>query len=802
MPPRTYRAFWTWAGLALAAVAGCSSAAGGSGAAGLGLPGGGKIDGGKPGDGGSDGGGSGTDLSDAGVFGDGAIDDSGLGDCDDPDGCGPIGTDSDGGLLFDSVTVDAYTGPACTKNSVCKDLPETPYCAITKNQCVQCLFDTNCKDPDKCIDFQCKSVTCTPGEKHCNGLFLETCVPAGNAFDAEACPDTKPFCIADDCRVCEAGKDYCAKSDPSVVNFDVLMKCNADGTGSAVVKQCADGQQCMNNTCAACVPGSKSCLPGGEAAECKADGSGWQVTKDCAAEGWACVGGLCTDPCAGDIKANTNVGCDYFAVDLDNVYLPDGKGGFFDAQNAQFSVIISNTKPAPAAVTVLATDANGLQHQSKYTVQANGLKILNLPDPLWKLKPLNQDGTGQNRNVYRIKSSQPIVAYQFNPLQDVGVFSNDASLLLPSNGLGMEYWVMTREQSSDALRSYFTVVATSGGAQKTHVTVVLSAPTVAGPNLPAKVAGDTMAVDLTEGEVLNVESAKLGADMTGTWIKSDRPIAVFGGSEASNSPNTDHCINGTCEYQGWKCSSNADCPTTCCSDHMEEQLFPVSSWGNTYLATKVQKRGLEKDAWRILAASDNTTVTTEPQQKAIPVLNQGQWFELESAEDFVIKADKPVLVGQFMASSFAPNPNVDTCTATTKVGQKVCNYTWNTKDNPWTCGKNADCPPLPEAGDAGIGDPDFSLSVSTDRFLTSYVFLVPSNYKANYINVMCPTGATVTLDGAPLGAMSEFVPGWAVVRAPIAPGSHALKADKPVGLLVYGWADFVSYSYPGGAALK
>ncbi len=780
-----------------AAIAACSSS-NGSGGPGYALP---DI---KTGIGKGDGEGLGSDGVTIGTDGDVIV----LNDsCADPQNCLPDGTDGnpdqDTTSGSDATTADngvSYTGPACTKNSVCTDLADTPYCAITLNQCVQCLFDTNCTNPLKCVDFQCKMISCTPGEKKCNGLFLDICNATGDAFDEQVCPDAKPFCLGDDCRVCDAGKPYCAKSDPSVVDYDVLMNCSADGNSATVTQQCPSGQKCLNNACMVCVPGSKAC-ENGRAVECKDDGSGWSVTNDCVANGWACVGGLCTDPCAGDIKANTNVGCDYFAVDLDNVYIPDGKGGYFDAQNAQFSVIISNTKPAPATVTVLATDTAGLQHESKYTVQANGLKILNLPDPLWKIKPLNQDGTAISKNVYRIKSNQPIVAYQFNPLQDVGVFSNDASLLLPSNGLGQEYWVMTREQSVDALKSYFTVVATSGGTQKTHVTMVLSAPSVAGTNLPAKNAGDTMEVDLAEGEVLNVESNKIGSDMTGTWIKSDRPVAVFGGSEASNSPNTDHCVNGTCEYQGWACKSNADCPATCCSDHMEEQLFPISSWGTTYLATKVQKRGIEKDAWRILAATDGTNVTTDPPQATIPVLNQGQWFEFESDQDFVIKADKPVMIGQFMAASFAPNPNSDTCTGTA-VGQKVCAFTWNVKDYPWTCSKNADCPNLAEPGDAMIGDPDFSLSVSTERFLDDYVFLVPSNYKANYINVMGPTGTTVKLDGTALTGFTEFVPGWSVLRTSIAPGAHALKSSQKVGLLVYGWADFVSYSYPGGAALK
>jgi hypothetical protein len=47
-----------------------------------------------------------------------------------------------------------------------------------------------------------------------------------------------------------------------------------------------------------------------------------------------------------------------------------------------------------------------------------------------------------------------------------------------------------------------------------------------------------------------------------------------------------------------------------------------------------------------------------------------------------------------------------------------------------------------------------------------------------------------------------FAPGWKVSRLPIAPGAHTLTADQKVGVVVYGWADYVSYGYPGGAALK
>ena len=41
------------------------------------------------------------------------------------------------------------------------------------------------------------------------------------------------------------------------------------------------------------------------------------------------------------------------------------------------------------------------------------------------------DYSGIETKAYKLVSSAPIVAYQFNPLDNVGVFSNDASLLIP-----------------------------------------------------------------------------------------------------------------------------------------------------------------------------------------------------------------------------------------------------------------------------------------------------------------------------------------------------------------------------------
>ena len=508
------------------------------------------------------------------------------------------------------------------------------------------------------------------------------------------------------------------------------------------------------------------------------------------------------------MKGDDNRGCDFWAVDLDNAKVPAGNGGVYDAQNQQFAVIVVN--PASETATVSVTIAAGAK-TATYTVEAKQQKVLALPDPAWGVTPLNQDGTSINSNAYHIQSDRPVVAFQFNPLQSYDVFSNDASLLLPSHNLGYEYHVMTRAQSHAALRAYFAIVATEPGATKVLVQVPAktlgsggSQPVAAGPWKAPK------EFTLQQGQVMNVETDELGADLTGAWIQADKRIAVFAGSEASNSPATNRCIKpkgapqGTCLAQGWTCVSDADCPVTCCADHLEEQLLPVTALGTTYPVTKTQPRGKEADAWRIVAVKDGTLVAFEPAVAAIQVLDKGEWLEFESDKDFVIEATKAILVGQFIAGANAPDPNNDTCDAKFS-GTKVCKTYFETLKMAIACKQNTDCPNIEQKTDAKIGDPAFLLAVPSTRYLDDYTFVVPDTYKHDFINVAAPIGASVSLDGKPIAAdaFSKFGDGqWRVARLAVSDGVHRLTGTQKVGLTVYGWDSYVSYGYPGGLRLK
>jgi hypothetical protein len=374
--------------------------------------------------------------------------------------------------------------------------------------------------------------------------------------------------------------------------------------------------------------------------------------------------------------------------------------------------------------------------------------------------------------AYRMESSIPVTAHQFNPLDNsVEVFSNDASLLLPSDGLGKVYVVMSREQTFPGLRGFLTVVAI---ADDTTVSVTVTAPTLAVEPFQPLVPGEAITVQMNRYDVLNIETDEPGADLTGSIVLASKDVAVFGGSQAANAPNTATCLpEGVCEWDGeTPCETLLDCIefNTCCADHLEQQMFPVKTWGTNFVATQTEERGAAKDIWRILAAEDGTQVKTVPSQGLIPVLDRGEWHEFESNEHFMIEAKKPIMVGQFLAAEDAPDPNFD------------------------GVGPN----------DADIGDPAFMLAVPMEQYREDYVILAPNAYEQDHINITAPHVSNVFLDGDPI-PNAEWEPVSAshrVARLSISDGEHVVESDQKIGVVVYGFDKYVSYAYPGGLDLK
>jgi hypothetical protein len=438
---------------------------------------------------------------------------------------------------------------------------------------------------------------------------------------------------------------------------------------------------------------------------------------------------------------------------------------------------------------------------------------------VFELEPYNVDGTMKALRAYQITSDEPIIAYQFNPLANQGVFSNDASLLLALNSLGTRYRVLGWPDQSQFKHGFITIVGTR---DDTEVTVHLTAQNGAGEGIEKMPPGSVYTTTLQPFEVLSLQTWGTGQDFSGTVIESTERIAVFSGHEAAFVPLTSPCVNGQCIYlPGETCDNELDCRGPCCADHLEQQLYPEDSWGKIYVAARSRPRGNEGEVWRIVASQDDTQVTLSPHLLDVPVLQNGQVFELQTKESFVVTADKPVLLGQFLTGQNAPNPRWGgTCSVTNDIGicfpsglpcdsclgcqdGDVCQEHPMNACSLWPdlpCGEDANCTFVTEPDDSGIGDPAFILSVPVEQLRDDYIFLVPENFSHNYVTLYAKVGTSVTLDGESQDnkTWQDIGEGWRMVHVTVDDGVHRLQGSTIFGAVVHGYDCFVSYGYPAG----
>jgi hypothetical protein len=427
---------------------------------------------------------------------------------------------------------------------------------------------------------------------------------------------------------------------------------------------CPGEMACVDGECLTCYPGTMSC--GGDSGntieQCSLDGSVFEAVQSCP-EGTDCVGGICIDPCSPDIKANlSNVGCEYFAVDLPNskyVYSAPESGGKA-AKDMEFAVVVANPDPKRSvSVAVHWTAEEPAMAGQSVTLGPNELKV-------FKLGARNLGGSSRGKNAFFVKGDRPFLAYQFNPLDNtMPVYSNDASLLLPVAAGGKKYIAMTGKYVA-----FVTIVGTQDNTEVTLVpTADLQPSTTGDPLSSVAPAGAPVTFDLDRGEVLNllanvVEGSEfeggIDSDLTGTTVDATRAVLVFSGN--------------TCTTTG----------SRCCCDHLEQQLTPVRSWGRDVVIGRSVPRGVESDTIRIVSGSDNNKVTVIPPVAGPFILNRGEMAELTTkTENILVQAEKEIQVAQFLASSDETKVDGAYCAsqADCKSGQQCVQMVGNT----WIC---------------------------------------------------------------------------------------------------------------------
>jgi len=579
---------------------------------------------------------------------------------------------------------------------------------------------------------------------------------SGGTLAPLQCQEDDVWCDGSVAKICDGKGGYKSSQDCGAS----AQACVSSRLNSAGVK--------LQLGCVKCTPGEASCAQG-TAKLCREDGSGFDVFDCDALQGMTCAADGCKGACAPPEVTTSYIGCDYYpTVSLNPVW-----------QGFDFAVAVSNASDAPAHVVV----SRGEAMVRELTVGVDALEIVKLP---WvtELKGGDQNACqippdpGSSRVVkdgaYRLRSDRPVTVYQFSPLQyqlgtadnppegcpvgtmcpggvvgDCLSFSNDASLLLPATALTGDYSVVSWPSRGNTA-SYFAVTATTDG---TRVSVEGRGSFRPGGGVDGDGQGEIV---LDRGDVLEVVASHgtSSADASGSRVTADKPVQVIGGHSCANVPDV----------------------TTSACDHLEEALFPTQILGDEYVVTyPAAVASQSPHVIRILAPKPNTHIAFEPAlSEEITLGPDDQPFELRIGaferggsetppRDVHIKADKPILIAQYMQGlSSVPS---------------------------------------------GAGDPSLSLAVPTAQYRKQYIFTASTTYDANFINVIAPSGTSVRLDGQPLSSEATAVgaSSFSVTRVRLpkdGSGVHRIEGDAPFGLVVYGYGRFTSYMYPGGLDLK
>ena len=572
-------------------------------------------------------------------------------------------------------------------------------------------------------------------------LFLLLPVAAG-------CTEDDPLNTGGDAgqpvQVCSAGEKRCLG--------DRMKVCATDGLSWLVTDCVAQGQRCLlftgvpQCTPKLCVPGLPSCADDGLTTRtCAQDGMSWTKGKKCdLAKGELCYSGACDNACQHEAKDQQSVGCAFYPVNLQNESV-DVMG-----------VVVSN--PTLAATTVKLFSGTALM-QTK-NLAAGKLATFLIPAGKGMIK-----GTGKSKVAFKLTSTLPVAAYQFSPLNKAEQRSNDASLLIPATSLGKRHRLISAKVTRAGSASILAVVGTVAG---TKVTITPSADTAAGGGVAAGKTGKAFSVTLGPQDLLQVAATALNADLTGTLVSSDKPVAVFGGHTCANLPKG---------------------KTYC--DHIQEQMFPVETWGTGYLAAKFMPRGEfpEHDWWRVVASEASTVITLEgaPELGSSFTLAAGEYYQFSTSRAFVIKGDKPFTLGHYSLGEQEVTPPADKATYTEGFQTiKGCTQ---------------------DVGHTNLGDPALAVSVPWAQYRSNYAFLVPDTYRYDFVTLLFPAGVVgpdVVLDGKvqDLTFRKVGATGLSYARMRITDGPHQIKASHQFGIEVHGYDCNVSYAYSGGNNLK
>jgi len=431
--------------------------------------------------------------------------------------------------------------------------------------------------------------------------------------------------------------------------------------------------------------------------------------------------------CAPDCNLDTSQ-CDSATFVIDN------KGreffvGFMPNPFGSATASVQLTSDVPTSVTI-QYPVSAPSFAQTVALTPGQVTVVNLP----AAAHVNWNAGRVLNNAVRVSGPDEFVTYVVNRAP----FTSDAGMALPVDALGTSYIVTTYRGSGIASgdRSQFLIIAPfeSTAVTITPTTSLLIPPpgTNAPPNVPFQIT-------LGRGQGFRAEAVLSGADLTGTLIESDRPVAVLNGNLCANVPAfTSYC------------------------DHIFEVAHPLRTWGTSALVANLPNRP-GGSIYRVMASRDDTIVTLDGVPQA--TLNRGRFLETGPLPgSHLFEANQPIFVTQFMTGSTSPGASLGDPAMANMIppDQYLESYTFST-----------------------VGGLQFS-----SHFLT---VITPAGAIGSVMLDAIPIAASLF---TPIGTT-----GYSSALLQIAEGSHTTSSPQPHGITVEGINRDDSYIYPGGARL-
>lgn len=386
----------------------------------------------------------------------------------------------------------------------------------------------------------------------------------------------------------------------------------------------------------------------------------------------------------------------------------------------------------PATVHV---EVPAISFSSTVSVTPGNVTQMNLP-PAAEVRAFSMPLPGM---AVQITASDDISVVGLNSMQ----FSSDAFLIYPKNALGNEYTILAWDNSaftanSSEARSLFAIAST---IDSTTVTIIPSASLADGTPANQPV---TLLMNKGAALLIGTDPFILGGDLTGTIVKADKPIAVFGGHERAEIPTGFMQI-------GTNATSR---------DHLYEQLLPNEAFGDTVVAVLYDEQSIKApQAIRIIAAEANTTIRLNDSIDLHLPSPGDYYFKDVMTEPLIVTSTKPIIGAQYMHT--APNTQ-------------------------------------------GSGDPSFALLIPTSLYRKNCTFVsIPDPiYTTHAVTIIASSlDGQMSLDGFVLpDVMFKSIPNSTMSYGSVVltEGLHTLNSDVPVCLTAYGSGEVISYAYSAG----